>query len=64
MLFAKNKNVEMQDMIKDQEIMIIELESLRNKSVEELEELKSLVSFKTDQLNEWKYKYEVNCLHC
>lgn len=49
----------MQNIIKDQEIMIVELEHLKNNTIEELEDLKSLVGIKTDQMNEWKQKYEV-----
>jgi len=50
----------MQNTIKNQEIMIIELELLKNKTNEELEDLKTQVGFKTEKLNEWKQKYEVN----
>lgn len=49
----------MQNIIKDQEIMIVELEHLKNKTIEELEDLKSVVGIKTDQINELKQKYEV-----
>jgi len=49
----------MTNMIKNQEIIIMELEQLKNKTIEELEDQRSLVNFKTDQLNEWKQKYEV-----
>lgn len=37
----------------------MELEHLKNRAIEELEEFKIKVDFKTDQLNEWKQKYEV-----
>lgn len=49
----------MQNIIKDQEMMIVELEYLKSKTIEELEEFKAKDGFKTDQLNEWKQKYEV-----
>lgn len=41
-------------------MMILELEHLKNKTNEELDNYKAQVGFKTDQLNEWKQKYEVN----
>jgi len=53
----------MENMINNQEIIIMELEHSKSKAIEELEELKIKVEFKTDQLNEWKQKYEVKCLH-
>jgi len=53
----------MQNMINNQEIIIMELEHSKSRAIEELEELKLKVNFKTDQLNEWKQKYEVKCLH-
>lgn len=53
----------MQNTINDQEIRIMELEYSKNRAIEELEELKIKVEFKTDQLNEWKQKYEVKCVH-
>jgi len=53
----------MQNMINNQEIIIMELEHSKSRAIEELEELKIKVEFKTDQLNEWKQKYEVKCLH-
>jgi len=52
----------MQTIINNQEILIMELEHLKNRAIEELEEFKIKVDFKTDQLNEWKQKYEVKCL--
>jgi len=55
----KEKHNELQITIRDQEITIAELERLKNESIEELEDLKSIVGYKTDQLNEWKQKYEV-----
>lgn len=50
-------------MINKQEIIIMELEHSKSRAIEELEELKLKVDFKTDQFNEWKQKYEVKCLH-
>lgn len=41
----------------------MELERSKSRAIEESEELKLKVDFKTDQLNEWKQKYEVKCLH-
>lgn len=49
----------MQNMINNQEIIIMELEHSKSRAIEELEEYKIKVNFKTDQLNEWKQKYEV-----
>jgi hypothetical protein len=49
----------MQNIIKDQEIMIVELEYLKNKTIEELEDFKAKDCIKTDKLNDWKQKYEV-----
>lgn len=49
----------MQITIRDQEERIAKLEYLQNENIEELEELKSMVGYKTDQLNEWKQKHEV-----
>jgi len=51
----------MQNMINNQEILIMELEHSKNRAIEELDELKIKFEFKTDQLNEWKQKYEVKC---
>lgn len=53
----------MQNIIRDQEMMILELENLKNRTIEELEEFKAKDGFKTDQLNEWKQKYEVRFKH-
>ncbi|KAF0771228.1 protein Spindly [Aphis craccivora] len=54
----KEKYEEMQNMINNQEIIIMELEHSKSRAIEELEEYKIKVDFKTDQLNEWKQKYE------
>ncbi|XP_026805786.1 protein Spindly [Rhopalosiphum maidis] len=54
----KEKYEEMQNIINNQEIIIMELEHSKSKAIEELEEFKVKVDFKTDQLNEWKQKYE------
>lgn len=52
----------MQNTIQDQELLIIKLEHLKSIAIEELEDFKTKVAFKTDQLNEWKQKYEVTNL--
>lgn len=49
----------MQNIINDQEMMIADLQHFKIKTIEELEDFKTQVVFKTDQLNEWKQKYEV-----
>ncbi|XP_050432814.1 protein Spindly [Adelges cooleyi] len=54
----KGKNEEMQSVIKDQEVFIVELDSLKAKALEDLEDVKTQLGFKCDQLNEWKEKYE------
>ncbi|XP_025195335.1 protein Spindly [Melanaphis sacchari] len=54
----KEKYEEMQNMINNQEIIIMELEHSKSRAIEELEEFKRKFDFKTDQLNEWKQKYE------
>jgi len=38
----------------------MELEHSTSRANEELKDLKIKVDYKTDQLNEWKHKYEVN----
>lgn len=43
-------------------MLISELEYSKNNAIGELEDLKIQVGMKTDQLNEWKQKYEVNSL--
>lgn len=50
----------MQNVINDQEKIIAELQHFKMETVNELKDLQSQVGFKTDQLNEWKQKYEVN----
>lgn len=55
----KEKYDELQITIRDQEITIAKLERVKNESIKELEDLKSTVGYKTDQLNEWKQKYDV-----
>lgn len=52
----------MQNIIKKQEIIIDELEYCNNKTKEEIDDLKTQVGFKADQLNEWKQKYEVKII--
>ncbi|XP_050530918.1 protein Spindly-like isoform X2 [Daktulosphaira vitifoliae] len=55
----KEKYEEMQNMIKDQENVILEIDTLKIKALEELENVKNQLGFKNNQLNEWKEKYEV-----
>lgn len=57
---TQEKYDEMQNIIKEQEMIITELNFTKNNILEELEDYKTQVGFKTDQLNEWKQKYEVN----
>lgn len=52
----------MDNLIKNQERIINELEYSKNRADEEIEDLKIQAGFKTDQLNEWKQKYEVKCI--
>lgn len=49
----------MQSIIKEQEMLILELEQSKNKIVEELEDFKTQIGYKNDQLNESNQKYEV-----
>lgn len=41
---------------------IVELERINNITINELNDIKIQNNIKTDQLNEWKQKYEVNLL--
>lgn len=50
----------MQNIINDQEMIIDDLRHFKIKTIDELEDFKTQVILKTDQLNEWKHKYEVN----
>lgn len=52
----------MQNIINEQEIVILELNHIKSNTAKELEELKTQVGFKSDQLREWKQKYEVKFL--
>lgn len=49
----------MQNIIKNQQMVIVELELLKNKAIEELADFKIQFGYKTDQLNEYKQKIEV-----
>lgn len=49
----------MQNIIKDQENFILEIDTLKIRAIEELEDVKAQLGFKNEQLNEWKEKYEV-----
>jgi len=50
----------MQNIIKDQESKILELEHFKNKTDEELQNVKTQLDFKNGELKEWKQKYDVN----
>ncbi|VVC25481.1 Hypothetical protein CINCED_3A012773 [Cinara cedri] len=54
----KEKHDELQSIIKNQEVVIIELEHIKQRTIEELDDFKKQNDIKTDQLNEWKQKYE------
>lgn len=43
-------------------MVILELERIKNTAIDELDDIKTQNDIKTDQLNEWKQKYEVNLL--
>lgn len=40
-------------------MVIIELEHIKQRTIDELDDFKKQNDIKTDQLNEWKQKYEV-----
>lgn len=52
----------MQNIINEQEIIISELNYKKCNTTEELEELKTQVEFKTEQLREYKQKHEVKLI--
>lgn len=43
-------------------MVIFELERIKNTIIDELNDIKTQNDIKTNQLNEWKQKYEVNLL--